>query len=278
MRKLMSAGLAGSIALTVGSCTSKTDKDVVLTLPPEPASTAEAPATAQPFDAKTAPLVPQVAAPESIPGLIQATNGVEQARQVRSSIQRQRRNDPFASLPPKLQQPSTVTDRPNVPPLKRLPTRAKRLPRLIQQRPTIADKPKFSPYIGFPAKPTVTVPPLTKPRTSLTALKPKRTTPLPPKQSTPLISTLSPLPVASLANAVEVSGVVVVGSVAHVIVKAPNEASSRHRQVGQRLSNGQVLIKRLELKTGFDPIIILEENGIEVAKAIGEAIQTTKPA
>jgi len=72
--------------------------------------------------------------------------------------------------------------------------------------------------------------------------------------------------------------VVVVGSVAHVIVKAPNEASSRHLQVGQHVSNGQVLIKRIELKTGFDPLIILEENGIEVAKAIGEAIQTTNPA
>ena len=71
---------------------------------------------------------------------------------------------------------------------------------------------------------------------------------------------------------------VVVGSVAHVIVKAPNEASSRHLQVGQHVSNGQVLIKRIELKTGFAPLIILEENGIEVAKAIGEAIQTTNPA
>jgi hypothetical protein len=109
-------------------------------------------------------------------------------------------------------------------------------------------------------------------------LKPKRSTPLPPQPSTPLLSTLPPLPAASLANAVEVSGVVVVGSVAHVIVKAPNEVSSRHRQVGQRLANGQVLIKRLELKTGFEPIIILEENGLEVVKAIGAVRQTTNPA
>ena len=312
MRKLMSAGLAGSIALTVGSCTSKTDKDVVITLPPEPASTTEAPTTAQPFAAKTASLVPQVAAPEYIPGLIQATNGEERARQVQRSIQSQGRNDPFASLPPELQQPSTVIDRPRVPLLRRLPTqvrhlprliqqrptiayrpkfspsrqfpakptptRARRLPRLIQQRPTIAYRPKFSPSRQLPAKPTVTVPPLTTPRTSLMALNPKSTTPLPPKQSTPLISTLPPLPAANLANAVKVSGVVVVGSVAHAIVKAPNETSSRHLQVGQRLANGQVLIKRIELKTGFDPIIILEENGIEVAKAIGAAIQTTNPA
>ncbi|MBD2077295.1 hypothetical protein H6F86_26135 [Phormidium sp. FACHB-592] len=71
---------------------------------------------------------------------------------------------------------------------------------------------------------------------------------------------------------------VVVGSVAHVIVKAPNEASSRHRQIGQRLANGPVLVKRLELKTGLEPIIILEENGLEVAKAIGAARQTTNLA
>ncbi|MBD2074668.1 hypothetical protein H6F86_12370 [Phormidium sp. FACHB-592] len=278
MRKLMSAGLAGSVALTVGSCSSHADKDAVITLPPEPASTTEAPATAEPFAAGTAPLVPQVAAPEYMPGLLQSTNSVEQTRQVRRSIQRQSRTDPFASLPPKLQQPRPVAARPDVPLLRQLPTRARRMPRLIQRRPTLANKPKFSPYIGFPTPPTVTVPPLTQPRTRLTALKPKRTTPLPPKQSTPLLSALPPLPVASLANAVEVSGVVVVGSVAHAIVKAPNEASSRHLQVGQRFSNGQVLIKRIEVKTGFDPIIILEENGIEVAKAIGEAIQDPNPA
>lgn len=269
MHKFVSAGLAGSIAFTVGSCSSNAGKDVVITLPPEPSSTAEAPATEQPFDAKTAPLVPQVASPEYIPGLIQATNGDERARQVQRGIDSQKRSDPFASLPLERQQPSTDTYRPSAPPIRQSSTRTRRIPRLIQQRPTIAYRPNFPFSRQFPVKPDVTVPPLTTPRTRITALNPKRTTPFPPNQSTPFISTLPPLPATNLANAVEISGVVVVGSVAHAIVKAPNEANSRHIQVGQRLSNGQVLVKRIELNAGTEPVVIFEENGIEVSRAIG---------
>ncbi|MBW4578230.1 MAG: hypothetical protein KME42_01480 [Tildeniella nuda ZEHNDER 1965/U140] len=270
MHKFVSAGLAGSIALTVGSCSSNADKNVVITLPPEPFSTAEAPATEQPFDAKTAPLVPQVAAPEYIPGLIQATNGDERARQVQRGIDSQKRSDPFASLPLERQQPSTDTYRPSAPPIRRSPTQTKRIPRLIQQRPTIAYRPNFPFSRQFPVKPDVTVPPLT-PRTRITAVKPKRTTPLLPNQSTPFVRTLPPLPSANLANAVEVSGVVVVGSVVHAIVKAPNEANSRHIRVGQRLSDGQVLVKRIELNARTEPVVIFEENGVEVSRAIGES-------
>ena len=55
-----------------------------------------------------------------------------------------------------------------------------------------------------------------------------------------------------------------------MIVKVPNEPTSRYVKIGQRLSNGQVLVKRVDLKQGADPIVILEENGVEVAKAVGE--------
>jgi hypothetical protein len=64
--------------------------------------------------------------------------------------------------------------------------------------------------------------------------------------------------------------VVKVGNETQVIVKVPNEPTSRYVKIGQRLSNGQVLVKRVDLKEGADPVVILEQNGVEVAKAVGE--------
>lgn len=67
-----------------------------------------------------------------------------------------------------------------------------------------------------------------------------------------------------------VSGVVVVGNEPQAIVQAPNEATSRYVRAGQRLSNGQVLVKRIEMGEGSEPIVILEQNGVEVSKGVGE--------
>ena len=77
-----------------------------------------------------------------------------------------------------------------------------------------------------------------------------------------------------MARAVEVSGVVVVDGVAEAIVKAPNEATSRYVRAGQRLSNGQILVKRIEVNGGSDPIVILEQNGVEVSRAVGDKPST----
>jgi hypothetical protein len=61
-----------------------------------------------------------------------------------------------------------------------------------------------------------------------------------------------------------------VGNEPQAIVKAPNEVTSRYVKVGQRLSNGQVLVKRIEMGEGSEPIVVLEENGVEVSKLVGE--------
>lgn len=76
------------------------------------------------------------------------------------------------------------------------------------------------------------------------------------------------LPNPALAKAVVVTGVVQVGSSPQAIVKAPLEPSSRYVSPGQRISNGQVLVKRIEVR-GSEPVVILEELGIEVVKFIG---------
>ncbi len=88
--------------------------------------------------------------------------------------------------------------------------------------------------------------------------------PPPPKPAPP------PPPSTDNAKAVEVSGVVRVGNDILVIVKAPNEPTSRYIKVGQRIAGGQVLVKRVDFRSGADPIVVLEENGVEVSKAVGE--------
>ncbi|MEG4507222.1 hypothetical protein QUA81_25205 [Microcoleus sp. F6_B4] len=93
----------------------------------------------------------------------------------------------------------------------------------------------------------------------------------------PVIPVVPPPPSTDLATGTEVSGVVKVGNETQVIVKVPNEPTSRYVKVGQRLSNGQVLVKRVDVKPGADPIVILEENGVEVAKGVGEKPASPQP-
>lgn len=81
---------------------------------------------------------------------------------------------------------------------------------------------------------------------------------------------LPPIPQPNIARAIEVSGVVTVGKETQIIVKIPSESSSRYVRTGQRLAGGQVLVKRIDNKLGSEPVIILEENGIEVPKSVGE--------
>ena len=77
------------------------------------------------------------------------------------------------------------------------------------------------------------------------------------------------LPVAELAENVLITGLIELGDHIKLIVQAPEETSTRYVEVGQYLSNGQILVKRIE--PGFSsPTVILEENGIEVEKIVGQ--------
>lgn len=92
---------------------------------------------------------------------------------------------------------------------------------------------------------------------------------------------LPPPPQPDLARGVAVTGVVQVGNETQAIVKVPNEATSRYVREGQRLSNGRVLVKRIEMNQGPEPVVVLEQYGTEVNKVVGEApvksTQTGKP-
>lgn len=82
----------------------------------------------------------------------------------------------------------------------------------------------------------------------------------------------NPIPASpSLAEAVIVSGVVKVdGGSTKAIVQAPNELTSRYVSVGQRLANGQVLVKDIVVTPYGDPQVILEQSGQLVYRMVGE--------
>jgi hypothetical protein len=188
--------------------------------------------------------------------LIQPTNATE-----RITLVTKGRIDPFAQIVgqpvPEMSQNTTTKPVPSLPPL------------------PIAKKPEKGNTTTNKTTPTqnntvrVVKPP------SLTPVLPKVLPPVVPNPT--LVSVLPPPAQPDLAKAVMVTGVVIVGKVPQAIIKIPNELSSRYVEAGQRLANG-VLVKRIEMNQGSNPIVILEQYGIEVARTVGEAPTGTTPA
>jgi hypothetical protein len=222
---------AGALAVWMGGCTT----GETVSVNPSPAASPAAVAT-QSF---SKPLVAEkkedkVNPNRPIPGLLQSTDPAERARQVEAGINGKRlAKDPFLNLP-------SITTFKGVAPIK-----------LSSSGATATGSSPANSSAPAPA--------------SLPA--PVKVTPT--KQVPSPISSLPPMPDPALAKAVEVTGVVVVAGVPQAIVQAPNEASSRYVQAGQRLSNGQVLVKRIEMHGSSDPVVILEQNGVEVSKTVG---------
>ncbi len=207
--------------------------------------------------------------PNSIPGLVQSTDPSERAKLVQSSIKSEKsdRIDPFSSLPPLIAfstprvagtglspDKSVTGDKSsNVPELPKFPEiKFPDLPKGSGRTPASPNRPQ-----GSPSRPNTP------------------SAPLAPPKAPAGIPTMPPIPQPTLARQVEVTGVVKIGGTVQAIVKAPNEPTSRYVGVGQRLSNGQILVKRIELNPGLDPIVILEENGIEVPMAVGSSKKKT---
>ena len=79
-----------------------------------------------------------------------------------------------------------------------------------------------------------------------------------------------------LAQKVIVSGLYRSNGKTKLIVKAPEEKSSRYVEVGQYISNGQVLVKDINLNHFPTPTVILEQSGVEVTKSIGETPEDSR--
>ncbi len=223
----------------------------------------------------------------AISGLTKSTDPDEQAKKVQAQINSTKasRTDPFTSLPPLIafKTPKVESSMPIDPsgssnggstPIGRNNTGSGvNGGRSAEKAPTpsnMPEMPKFPDVIR--PKPIARQKPLSN--------RPLASSPFnsrPGLPGAPLgIPTMPPIPQPTLAREVEVTGVVTIGNSTQAIVRAPGEPSSRYVSAGQRLANGQVLVKRIEMNPGSDPVVILEENGMEVSVMVGTK-KTAKP-
>jgi len=251
--------LVGAITIAIAACSSEdTTTPTASTPAPDTIATAPIPQvspapTAQPLVVQKKQNAPVVA------GLIQPTNSEERARQVESEIRNSKASNPFAGLPPALPKPTTNASKP-VPTVAELPKAGTPQTATQPARPTSRNA--NSPIASGPLIPPISL---------------EESPTLPKAQDAPLGFNVPPVlpaaaapPSTTTASAVEVTGVVVVGRSPQAIVIVPGDPGSRYVGVGQRISGGKVLVKRIEMGAGSDPIVILEENGVEVARGVGE--------
>jgi len=201
-------------------------------------------ATEEEFAEPLVPVAPQLS-PIARADLIQSTDPNERLQQINSS-----RSNPFAVVP--IPPPPQVI----APPAPPAPTAAAP-PAGTATSPVGAARPGV-PGAGSP----VAVAPGSAPGAPGTG-QPATPPPLAP---------LPALPQPTLAEAVQVSGVMTIGSENFAVVQT--SAGSQYVRVGQRVSNGRVLIKRIDLR-GSEPMVVLEENGIEVSRPVGSPVQAS---
>ncbi|MBD2353801.1 hypothetical protein H6G41_04045 [Tolypothrix sp. FACHB-123] len=214
--------------------------------------------------------------------LIQPTNATERLVMVAKG-----RNDPFAEIV----QPtvlgivgSTAKPVPKLPPLPIAKPSATKVPvrsavQSVSLNPPVSNtKANSAPNNSAPKLAQV----LPKAPKVAPKLLPRLTPVLPPVVPSPkLVSVLPERPQPELARSVLVTGVVLIGKQLQAIIQVPNEPTSRYVQAGQRLANG-LLIKRIEMNEGSNPVVIVEQYGIEVARMVGDnptnsATPTTNP-
>ncbi|MEH1803657.1 MAG: hypothetical protein V7L13_31785 [Nostoc sp.] len=251
--------IAAILTLAIAGCASE-DTQQAINPVPIPKIAKKSPPAAQSFKNPVIPAkqVSQVN-PASV-NLIQSTNATERARELMLSKDR---SDPFAQLfGQTVPGMSKISGRP-VPVLPKLPT-ASLAERKLPRR-TIALNPKKSNVSYVPKKVNPT----------LTSVLPRVLPQVVPNPT--LVSVLPPPAQPDLAKAVVVTGVVLISKEPQAIIKVPDEPTSRYVQAGQRLANG-VLIKRIEMNQGYNPIVIFEQYGIEVAKMVGEGAVKSTPS
>ncbi|MBD6618187.1 hypothetical protein FNW02_20760 [Komarekiella sp. 'clone 1'] len=253
MGKNSKIAVAAILTLAIAGCASE-DTQQAINPTPIPQTAAKSQPAIQSFKNPVVPAkqVSQVAS--ATLNLIQPTNATERVVVVSKG-----RTDPFAQIAGQTlsAMPYNTAARP-VPVLPRLPT-ASIVGRKLPVSSTALNQQKNKISSTQIAK---------RPSTRLTSVLPKV---LPQVISNPtLVSVLPPPAQPELAKAVLVTGVVLIGREPQAIIKVPNEPTSRYVQAGQRLANG-VLIKRIEMNEGYNPVVILEQYGIEVAKMVGES-------
>ncbi|WP_448562396.1 hypothetical protein [Trichothermofontia sp.] len=127
------------------------------------------------------------------------------------------------------------------------------------QQPPPVVVPNLPPPASVPAvePPALSLPTLPTLPASTTATLPDRAVPAPP---------------ARLADEVAILGVVSVSGRVSAIVQVPNESTSRYVHEGEFLSGGRLWVKRIDPGEMGDPIVVLEEGGVEVFRGIGPGL------
>jgi hypothetical protein len=252
--------IAAILALALAGCASE-DTQQAINPVPVPKIAKKSPPAAQSFKNPVIPAKQVSQVNLASVNLIQSTNATERRREL---VVSKARSDPFAQLFGQTVPGMSKTSGRPVPVVPKLPTAS--LP--VRKLPTrsIALNPKKNNVSSLPKKVNPT----------LTSVLPKV---LPQVVPNPTLVSVLPSPAQpELARAVVVTGVVLISKEPQAIIKVPDEPTSRYVQAGQRLANG-VLIKRIEMNQGYNPIVILEQYGIEVAKMVGEGtVKSTSSA
>ncbi|WP_375509456.1 hypothetical protein [uncultured Nostoc sp.] len=266
--------IAAILTLTITGCASE-DTPQVINPAPIPKIAAKSPPTAQSFKNPVilAKQVSQVT-PASA-NLIQSTNATERIPLVQLSKDR---SDPFAQLFGQTVPGMPKTSGRPVPVLPKLPTPSiavRKLPtrRIVINRPVPVSPKLPTASLAVRKLPTRSIAKKLNP--TLISVLPKVLPQVVPNPA--LVSVLPPPAQPELAKAVVVTGVVLISKEPQAIIKVPDEPTSRYVQAGQRLANG-VLVKRIEMNQGYNPIVILEQYGIEVAKMVGEGAVNSTPS
>lgn len=298
------------LAIAASSCGSDTPEatgeDPTASAPAS--APANAPGAAKTDDAKAQPFdSPTVAAQETTNpgnGLIGSTNSKERAIQVQRNIQASQKNkgntNPFGLLPvkaiPDVAENSLAvagngsSSKPSGPPLPPLnPQSGEPTPDLpFPIIPLVSSIPyipplEISPQGRAPLNPPSPgrAPSAPSPASSPSASSPRSSSPsasppTSPPASPPAAPNFAPPPPSTgLAESIEVLGVVQVGREVQILVRTPDSPLGRYVAVGETVANGQVLIRRVErLQGGGEPIVILVQNGIEVARVVGDTPQS----
>lgn len=127
--------------------------------------------------------------------------------------------------------------------------------------------PRTTPSQGQPPS-TVNVPKGTAPKA--TAPTASSTSPSTKPSTTPGKIVLPTLPKPEVAQGVKVTGVINLGGRPKAILKAPGEKSTRTVGVGERIANGQVLVKSINLSNPAAPVVVLEQSGMKVRVSVGQ--------
>jgi hypothetical protein len=273
MGSISKIAITAFLALAIASCSSEGEQAGN----PTPINT---PVASQPFNDPVVSAKPTLPTPTTTSNLIQPTNARE-----RLGIVSKGRNDPFAEIvrPYSVGVPNTTVVARPIPKLPPLAVAKGTQSRVTSTTSAKSNQQKLTNKTAIARNTGRGTPgknPVSKGIASA-KVKPSRALTLPKvlPQVVPnpgLASVLPPPPQPELARAVFVSGVVLLGREPQAIIKVPNEPTSRYVQAGQRLANG-VSIKRIEINEGSEPVVILEQYGMEVARMVGEGSATQTP-